>query len=149
VTAMYPDVTEGLAKQIKQGCIVEGEMIAVGDGGRFLPFQETVQRKRKYDIVEMAKKVPLKIFLFDVLVVGERNVMFEENSKRREMLEKLVGSGETVKLMPRITIEKEAEIEEYFQKALKAGTEGIFAKKLDGPYQAGARDFNWIKYKKS
>src|SRR3990167_246893 len=75
--------------------------------------------------------------------------MFEENSKRREMLEKLVGFGETVKLMPRITIEKEAEIEEYFQKALKAGTEGIFAKKLDGPYQAGARDFNWIKYKKS
>ena len=149
VTAMYPDVVEGLSEQLKQNCIVEGEMIAVGDGGRFLPFQETVQRKRKYDIIEMAKKVPLKIFLFDVLVVGERNVMFEENSKRREMLEKLVGSGETVKLMPRITIEKEAEIEEYFQKALKAGTEGIFAKKLDGPYQAGARDFNWIKYKKS
>jgi len=149
VTAMYPDVVEGLSEQLKQNCIVEGEMIAVGDGGRFLPFQETVQRKRKYDIIEMAKKVPLKIFLFDVLVVGERNVMFEENSKRREMLEKLVGFGETVKLMPRITIEKEAEIEEYFQKALKAGTEGIFAKKLDGPYQAGARDFNWIKYKKS
>ena len=40
------------------------------------------------------------------------------------------------------------EIEKYFQKAVAVGTEGIIAKKLDGPYQAGARDFNWIKYKK-
>ena len=149
VTHMYPDICEGLKKQLKNNCIVEGEMIAVGKDGRFLPFQETVQRKRKYDIVEMAKKVPLKIFLFDVLVIDGKDVMHETNSKRREALEKLVNPGETAKLMPRIEIETGLEIEKYFQKALTAGTEGIIAKKLDGPYQAGARDFNWIKYKKS
>lgn len=149
VSAMYPDIVEGLQEQIKEDCIVEGEMIAVGKNGRFLPFQETVQRKRKYDILEMAKKVPLKIFLFDVLVLGDKNVVHEPNNKRRGMLEGLVKPGETVKLMPRVEIEKETEIERYFKEALTAGTEGIIAKKLDGPYQAGARDFNWIKYKKS
>ncbi len=41
------------------------------------------------------------------------------------------------------------EIEEYFEKQTKKGLEGIMAKKLDGIYRAGARDFNWIKYKKS
>ena len=51
--------------------------------------------------------------------------------------------------MIRNKIEKEIEIEEFFQESLKAGTEGIIAKKLDGGYAAGARDFNWIKYKKS
>lgn len=41
------------------------------------------------------------------------------------------------------------EIEKYFQEQTKKGLEGIMAKKLDGTYRAGARDFNWIKYKKS
>ena len=74
VTHMYPDIVEGLQRQIKQDCIVEGEMIAVGENGRFLPFQETVQRKRKYDIAEMAKKVPLKIYLFDVLMTNKTDM---------------------------------------------------------------------------
>jgi len=149
VTHMYPDICEGLLRQIKHDCIVEGEMIALGNDGRFLPFQETVVRKRKYDITAMAKKVPLKIYLFDVLMTNKTNMTNRTNKDRRRELEKLVEPGLVVKLMPRVEIETEVEIEEYFQKALAAGTEGIIAKKLDGPYQAGARDFNWIKYKKS
>jgi len=149
VTHMYPDICEGLQKQIKHNCIVEGEMIAVGENGRFLAFQETVQRKRKYDIAAMAKKVPLKIYLFDVLLLNKTDMTHRTNMERWEELEKLVGPGRVVKLMPRIQIETEIEIEKYFKQALAAGTEGIIAKKLDGPYQAGARDFNWIKYKKS
>ncbi len=149
VTAMYPDVAEGLASQLKKESIVEGEMIGLGENGRFLPFQETVQRKRKYDISEMAKKIPLKIFLFDVLVVGGRNVMQEGNGERWKLLEGLVEKGETVKLIDRKIAKSAKEIEEAYRKALGDGTEGIVAKKLDGVYQAGARDFNWIKYKKS
>ncbi|MEK9200511.1 MAG: DNA ligase, partial [Patescibacteria group bacterium] len=74
VTAMYPDVVEGLTKQIKKDCIVEGEMIALGKNGEFLPFQETTQRKRKYDIEEMRNKIPLTIFLFDSLVLDKTNM---------------------------------------------------------------------------
>lgn len=152
VTGMYPDVVEGLAKQVKPGSIVEGEMIAVGKDGKYLAFQETVQRKRKYDIAAMSGKIPLKIFLFDVLVANNKTVMHEENAKRRKILEEIVkekNSDDTVRLMPRIIAKSVKEIEEYFVEALDAGTEGIVAKRLDGPYQAGARDFNWIKYKKS
>lgn len=154
VTGMYPDVVEGLAKQVKQGSIVEGEMIAVGKDGKYLAFQETVQRKRKYDIAAMSGKIPLKIFLFDVLVANNETVMYLPNEERRKILEKLVnnapgGSVNTVQLMPRIVAKSVTEIEEYFTEALDEGTEGIVAKRLDGPYQAGARDFNWIKYKKS
>ncbi|MDP1743432.1 MAG: ATP-dependent DNA ligase [Candidatus Amesbacteria bacterium] len=149
VTSMYPDICEGLKKQINHNCIVEGEMIALDKNGRFLPFQETVQRKRKYDILEMLETVPLNIFLFDVLMLDGSNVMNEANETRRKLLESIVTPGDTVKLMIRNKIEQEKEIEEFFQQSLKAGTEGIIAKKLDGGYAAGARDFNWIKYKKS
>ena len=149
VTHMYPDIVEGLKKQVKIDCIVEGEMIAVGPNDRFLPFQETVQRKRKYDISAMAGKIPLRIYLFDVLAEGGKNVMHEPNTKRRQLLENLVKAGATVQLMPRKMAENTGDIEKFFDKAIKDGTEGIMAKKLDGAYAAGSRDFNWIKYKKS
>ena len=149
VTSMYPDVVEGLKKQIKKECIVEGEMIALGKDGKFLPFQETAQRKRKYDISEMSKKIPLKVFLFDVLMTDKTDMTNKTNTERRETLEKLVREGNIVKLMPRKIATSINQIEDYFKEAIADGTEGIIAKKLDGPYQAGARDFNWIKYKKS
>ncbi len=41
------------------------------------------------------------------------------------------------------------EIENLFDDAAKHGLEGVMAKKLSGAYQAGARSWNWIKYKKS
>ena len=50
--------------------------------------------------------------------------------------------------MTREVVLSAEKIEKFFQKSLRDGTEGIFAKKLDGGYAAGSRDFNWIKYKK-
>lgn len=154
VTAMYPDIVEGLKRQICEDCIVEGEMIAVGKSGKFLPFQETVQRKRKYRIEEMVEKVPLAIYLFDALVVNGTDMTHMTYWERRKKLESLVvasgqKSSQAVKLMSMKKIEKETEIEEFFAEALKDGCEGIMAKKLDGVYAAGARNFNWIKYKES
>ena len=152
VTEMYPDVVKGLTKQIRKECIIEGEMIAEDGEGNFLPFQQTAQRKRKYRVEEMSKKIPLVFYLFDVLAVEGKDVMREGNEKRRVILEGLVKTGggrQTVRLIWRKTAKSAEEIDKYFEEAIARGTEGIVAKKLDGIYQAGSRDFNWIKYKKS
>lgn len=151
VTEMYPDVVDGLEKQIKQECIVEGEMIAVGKNGKFLTFQETVQRKRKYNIAEMVGKIPLKLYVFDILAADGKGYLDLPNDKRRELLEAALDTrkGDTVRLMPRKIAHGVTDIEKYFAEAIKDGTEGIFVKKLDSVYQAGSRNFNWIKYKKS
>ena len=37
----------------------------------------------------------------------------------------------------------------FYDDSTAEGLEGIVAKKLSGPYQAGKRDFNWIKLKRS
>jgi len=151
VTEMYPDVVDGLEKQIKQECIVEGEMIAVGKNGKFLTFQETVQRKRKYNIAEMVGKIPLKLYVFDILAADGKGYLDLPNDKRRKLLEAALDTrkGDTVRLMPRKIAHGVTDIEKYFAEAIKDGTEGIFVKKLDSVYQAGSRNFNWIKYKKS
>jgi len=149
VSHMYPDVIEGLMKQIKKNAVVEGEMIAVGRDGKFLPFQEIMQRKRKYDISEMTGKVPLVVYLFDILVLEDKSVMHEANEHRWKLLEGLVKEGNTVRMITRTIVESPSDVNKFFEQALKAGTEGIFVKKLTGIYRAGGRDFNWIKYKKS
>lgn len=149
VTSMYPDVVEGLQKQIKHDAVVEGEMIAVNAQGRFLPFQETAQRKRKYDIAEMMQKIPLTLYLFDCLVSDGEVLLSEANERRWQILEKLVKTGRCVGLVERKIVNSAVELENFYDEAIKAGTEGIFAKKLSGTYRAGSRDFNWIKYKQS
>ena len=149
VTAMYPDIAEGLLKQVHTTCILDGEMIALDGRGRYLPFQETAQRKRKYGITEMIRNVPLKYFVFDLLMANGKSLLEEANSERWSRLEKIIGVGGIVKLIPRRVVKSEAEIGKFFEDSLREGTEGIMVKRAEGRYQSGSRDFNWIKYKKS
>jgi len=92
VTFMYPDLVRGIIKQVRaREAIFEGEAIAFNpQTGEYLPFQETVQRKRKYDIGEMTKTVPLKLIAFDCLYVDGKNLIPESFLKRREYLEKII-----------------------------------------------------------
>lgn len=165
-TFMYPDVVEGLQKQIKAiEAILEGEAIAYNpDTGEFLPFQETVQRKRKYGIAEKALSVPLKLICFELLYVNGKSFIDEPYAKRREELNKIIGNpastqpasrqggrgeGDVIMISQEKVINNPHDLENEFDDAVSRGLEGIVAKKLDGTYQAGARGWNWIKFKRS
>ncbi|MDP3888587.1 MAG: ATP-dependent DNA ligase [bacterium] len=151
VTFMYPDLVEGVTKQIKaKKVILEGEAIAYNpQTGEYLPFQETVQRKRKYGIAEKALSIPLKLISFDLLYLEGENLINNDYIFRREKLRKIIGVGETVILSEEKIVDDPKELEIIFQDAISRGLEGIMAKRLDGVYQAGARGWNWIKYKRS
>ncbi len=151
VSFMYPDIVEAIKKNVTaKEIIFEGEAIGFDPKtGDLLPFQETVQRKRKYGIEEMVKSVPLKFFAFDLLYVNGTNYIMEPFIKRRAQLEKTVKDNKTITIASHIITDDSAKIEVMFDKALSKGLEGILAKKLDGVYQAGARGWNWIKFKRS
>ena len=150
-TEMFPDLVQGVLKQIKANKVIfEGEAIAFNpETKEYLPFQETVQRKRKYDIEKTAESVPLKLICFDCLVYEGQNLISLGFLERRKFLEKILLKGETLVLSQMSIVEKPEQIEKLFQEAIGKGFEGVMAKKLDGVYQAGARGWNWIKYKKS
>jgi len=156
VTYMYPDIVAGVKKEIKADeAIFEGEAIGFDPHtGAFLPFQETVQRKRKYDIEAKAKEIPLKLFTFELLYCNGINYIHKPFIERRDELEKIVkASGQvaldSIVLAPHQLMNEGKTIEEQFEKAIGEGLEGIIAKKLDGVYQPGARAWNWIKFKRS
>ena len=151
VTFMYPDIVAGLNAQINaEEVVMEGEAIAYNpDTNEYLPFQLTSQRKRKYDIEEMARKIPLKYMAFDLLYLDGENLIHSPYSERHKKLAKLIGNGKTVYISQEEVLGDGKKIENFFDDAVSRGLEGILAKKLDGTYQAGARGWNWIKLKRS
>lgn len=153
VTHMYPDIVEAVGKQIKaESAIFEGEAVAYSPKtGEYLPFQETVQRKRKYDIVKFAKDVPLRLIVFELLYLDGKSLLGRPYSDRRKKLEKIIVEKKdfTIIIAEEHEVEKEEELEKLFDKAVGEGLEGVMAKRLNAPYTAGARNWNWIKYKRS
>lgn len=150
-TNMYPDVVEGVKKQIvAKEAIFEGEAVGYNEKtGEFLPFQETVQRKRKYGIEAKALEIPLKLICFDVLYRDGEVLFNKPYSQRREILATMIKKGDVLSQVEGKIVATPEEVEEFFQDAISRGLEGIMAKRLDGTYQAGARGWNWIKYKRS
>lgn len=151
VTFMYPDVARGIEEQtVAREAIFEGEAIAYNPAtNEYLPFQLTSQRKRKYDIEEMARKIPLKYMVFDVLYLNGENMIPKPYTERRKAFSSLMREGAVLYPAEEKIFSDGKEIENFFDKCIADGLEGILAKKLDGVYQAGARGWSWIKLKRS
>lgn len=155
VTYMYPDIAEAVIDQLGADEIIfEGEAVGFDPKtGGYLPFQQTVQRKRKYNIKEKAKEIPLKLFAFDILYLNSKNLLNTFFELRRSKLLDIVKVKNTKKDVIVCTdsnVAKSAtEVEKQFDSAVKKGLEGIVVKKREGFYQPGARDWSWIKYKRS
>ncbi len=156
VTYMYPDIVEGIKKEVKaEELIIEGEAIGYNPKtGEFLPFQETVQRKRKYDIKQKALEVPLKLFAFELLYLNGKNFIRIPFIERRKALEQITIKNKDISEQIIVVdhqeeVDKEDRLEKIFERAIAKKLEGVIAKKIDGIYQPGARGWNWIKYKRS
>jgi len=154
MSQMFPDLIAAL-KDIKVKTLVaEGEAIGVDvQTGAFLPFQETVKRRRKHDVALFAQDFPLKLFLFDALFVNGESLLDEPHSKRRTVLldmcdEQAVKKHEIVFPIEEKKIHDAHELEHYFEQNISLGLEGLVVKRPDANYQPGKRNFNWIKLKR-
>lgn len=151
MTYMFPElVSEVVSKVPCKTAIFEGEAVAYDDAtGKLLPFQMTIQRKRKHKVDMFVKALPLRFFVFDLLYQDGRSFISLPYQARKEALNRLF-EGISDIILPSATIitQSTSEIKEFFAKAINQGLEGIIAKKLDAPYSAGSRNFNWVKLKK-
>ena len=150
VTAMFPELVAAARRQLPRRVIVEGEAVAVDPRtGRFLPFQVTMTRKRKYGVREAAARHPLRLVLFDVLLVGGRSCLPLAQRERHRRLARLVRGSAPITVTEVLHLERPAAVESYFRDMLARGLEGVVAKRPDAPYRAGARGFDWVKLKRA
>jgi DNA ligase-1 len=151
LTGMFPEVVRGTLEQVQaESAIFEGEAIGYDPAtGEFLPFQITTTRRRKYDIEAAAEKTPLRLICFDLLAVDGEDYTPRPYLERRERLCQLIRPDDAIDVAECRLVDNPADLEAFFNEMISRGLEGIVAKRPDAPYQAGARNFNWIKLKRS
>jgi len=149
-THMFPDLVEAVFRQVKASeAILDCEAIGYDPKtGKFLPFQETITRKRKYGIGVKAKEVPLKFFCFDILYKDGKDLLKTPFSGRRAILEKILSpAGKTILLSPQIVTDDPKKLRAYHNEQVKKGLEGVVVKKWEAPYDPGRRGYTWVKFK--
>src|SRR5215216_1824991 len=151
MTASFPEIAEGARRQVVvDTAIFEGEALAYNPlSDEYLPFQQTVRRRRKHGVEETAAELPLRLFAFDVLYADGESVMERSYSERHAKLEYAVEAGDTILISQAHTTGEPEELLEVFNDSIQRGLEGIVAKRPDSPYQAGARNYNWVKLKRT
>ena len=154
ITEQFPDVAENLRSSIRaKESIIEGECVAVDPNtGDLLPFQVVSQRRgRKYEISKMADEVPVTAFLFDVLYLNGLDLTQLSYLDRRKELVEVVKTSERVFIAQQTIVNDARRLEQLMNEAVAAGCEGLVVKSISqqSMYQAGARGWNWIKYKRS
>ncbi len=149
-TPMFPEIAEGVKAQIKaKSVILDSEAIGFNPlSDEFLPFQETTQRRRKYGISEMAKKIPLRAFCFDILYKDGKSLIDQPLEKRLEELGKTLKDGEALVVEIGEMVDSPDKLQSMLDDAISKGLEGLVVKRPDSKYEAGARNFNWVKLKR-
>ena len=150
ITSYYPDIVEKISEKIvAEDVILEAEVVAMNsNSGDFLPFQELMHRRRKYEIEDAVTKYPITVNFFDVLFSDGRDCMDIKYSDRRKLLEKIIKQDNFARLIPMSVIESEEQILEVLENSINSGCEGLMLKHLDSTYRAGIRGSNWLKLKR-
>jgi len=152
ISSQYPDAVELLNKYVKaKDAILEAECVAIDPNtGEMRPFQELMHRRRKYGIEEAMEEYPISLFMFDALYVDGKDLTLKPYPIRRRALEEAMVESDELKIAKYMKTDNAKKLEKFFLEAIENGCEGLVCKSVaeDSVYQAGARGWLWIKYKR-
>lgn len=139
----YPELAD-ICGQIKQKCILDGEIIAVKDGKPdFYAIQKRSMMTNKTKIEFASKMYPVSFSAFDILYIGSEQITDKPLVERKQILSENIVENEKI-IVSRYVFEKGVEL---YNAAGAQNLEGIVAKKKDSKYYFGKRSKDWIKIK--
>jgi DNA ligase-1 len=143
LTQAVPEIVEWAAALPERRLVLDGEAIALAPDRRPLPFQETMRRfGRKRDVERLRRELPLRVYLFDALRVGDQALIDRPLDERWEAL----GAAAPERMrVPRLATARPEDADAFANRALGDGHEGVMAKGLASPYAAGRRGQEWLK----
>ncbi|MFC1727760.1 ATP-dependent DNA ligase, partial [Patescibacteria group bacterium] len=150
VTHMFPDLVKALSDEVKaEEVILDGEAIGFDPKtGKLLAFQETIKRKRKHQVSQTAKEIPLRYYGFDLLFCDGQGLLEKSFKDRRTRLEKVLPKkNKLIVCSPQMITNDPQKIRLYHEQEVAKGLEGVVAKKWLSPYDPGKRGFTWVKLK--
>ena len=147
VSHAVPEIIAAVRELGTTPLVLDGEAIAIDAAGRPHPFQVTLRRfGRRFKVDEMASELPIRAYYFDCLLCDGQDLTGHPARERFAVLSKIVPSSFQ---MPRRVASSGPDAQSFYQAALDAGHEGVMAKSLDSPYEAGNRGASWLKIKRA
>ena len=146
ITAAIPEIAELARTFAEHALVLDGEAIAFDASGRPHPFQVTMRRfGRKLNVEASRSALPIEAFFFDCLRFGAESIATRSTQERFLALASAVPAS---RLVPRLITDSEPAAHAFYEAAIAAGHEGVMAKALDAPYEAGNRGASWLKIKR-
>jgi DNA ligase-1 len=151
VTDMFPEVVDDVRDLDIESFILDSEVLGWDySNDTFFSYQMTMQRKRKYEVGSIKEKIPVKAMLFDLLYLNGKDLTMLDTIDRINRLETTFKDiDNSLRVAKTLRLKSVEEIKEVFDNYVNKGLEGLIVKQLKGGYQAGKRNFEWIKLKKS
>ena len=150
MTPMFPELVAATVSLPVKSVILDGEAIAYSpESEEYVPFQETTARRRKEGIDEFATRVPLRAFVFDVMFRDGTDLTPLPYEQRFAIVDEMLKGSDTLQTAPLTKTDSVEVLTRELLDNISRGLEGVVAKRLDSPYQAGARNFNWVKLKRN
>jgi len=147
VTDALPEIVETVRTFGAAALVLDGEAIAFDSAGRPHPFQITMRRfGRRLNVESTRADLPIQAFFFDCLHVDGRSIV---DLSTRERVRALGDAVPAALRVPRLVTSAESEASAFYDAAIAAGHEGLMAKSLDAPYEAGNRGASWLKIKRA
>ncbi len=145
VSRTYPEFTDRSCWP-EQPFVADGEIIAVGPGGRpdFGLLQGRMKLTRATDVAKARTAIPVQLMLFDLLFENGKDLRRLPLSKRRQRLEKFFEPSDCPMDLSMVLAES---VELLMESAQELGLEGVMAKRTDSRYVSGQRTRTWIKLK--
>jgi DNA ligase-1 len=145
VTARLPEVVAATLALPVSTLIADGEAIALRPDGRPHKFQVTASRfGRSVDIEAARAAQPLSVFFFDVLHRDGVDLLDAPGEERAAVLAQIVPPDQRV---DRLITSDPGAAQKFLELTLAAGHEGLMAKSVTAPYEAGRRGAGWLKVK--
>jgi len=152
LTHMFPEVVKGAEMLEGDSFILDGELVGYREEtGEFIPFQQTIQRRRKYDIEKKAGEIPVSLFCFDLMYLNGEDLTLLPYRERLNKLERLIPQNFelSLKVVESNEVSETKEVQKLFDTYVSAGLEGLMAKSPTSQYQPGVRNYDWIKLRRS
>lgn len=147
VTDAIPEIVAAVRSLPVREAIFDGEAIAFTAAGRPHAFPVTMRRfGRKLEVEKKLLDLPLRAYFFDCLRIEDRSIPERPLHERLVALEQAVPESMRI---PRLVTRVVADADAFYEAAIAAGHEGVMAKSLDSPYEAGNRGASWFKIKRA
>jgi DNA ligase 1 len=148
-TLMFAELTAAAQALTGETLILDGEAIAYSkELEEYLPFQLTASRRRQHGIEQAARDLPLVAFVFDILYRNGHDLTELPYEERLALVDEVIAGSTVLLPAPIIKTDSVEVLTKTLLDNISQGLEGVVVKRPDSKYQAGARNFNWVKLKR-